>query len=142
MTAEPAASADMYGNATMPAVASAVPLQVSWDFYNAAKCGFAELQQDVDQLQISSWDAYSYCIETGLKGLPAANGWTWQQWGAFLSDPLPFRLQELKVAAEQLGVFKTGSKAELVLRLLGSFGLKAPSKVPPQLLRAVALERV
>lgn len=35
----------------------------------------------------------------------------------------------------------TGTKAELVLRLLGAFNLSAPAKAPAQLLRALLLER-
>jgi hypothetical protein len=129
----------------MPAIRFNVLLQVSWDFYNAAKSGFVQLQQHVEQLQITRrhWHySFGWHLEAGPKGLPAANGWTWQQWGAFLSDPLYYKLPEFKAAAEQLGVFKTSTKAELVVKLLGCFGLKAPSKVPPQLLRAVALERI
>jgi hypothetical protein len=51
-------------------------------------------------------------------------------------------INELKEAAKQLHVSRSGTKAELVVRLLGAFGLKAPSKAPPQLLRALALERM
>jgi hypothetical protein len=35
----------------------------------------------------------------------------------------------------------TGTKAEMVMRLLGAFGLQGPSKAPAQLLRALLLER-
>jgi hypothetical protein len=35
----------------------------------------------------------------------------------------------------------TGTKAELVLRVLDAFGLDAPTKAPAQLLRALLLER-
>jgi hypothetical protein len=35
----------------------------------------------------------------------------------------------------------TGTKAELVLRLLGAFSLNEPTKAPAQLLRAMLLER-
>jgi hypothetical protein len=116
-------------------------LQVSWDFHNAAKHGFTLLQQQIEQLSFQ--DSYhSYTLVYGLKGLPAADGWSWQQWADLLSDPLPYKLNELKEAAKQLHVSRSGTKAELVVRLLGAFGLKAPSNAPPQLLRALALERM
>ena len=35
----------------------------------------------------------------------------------------------------------TGTKAELVLRVLSAFGLEAPTTAPAQLLRALVLER-
>jgi hypothetical protein len=115
-------------------------LQVSWDFHNAAKHGFTLLQQQVEQLKIKP--DYGYRLESGLKGLPAAKGWSWQQWADLLSDPLSCKLPDLQEAAKQLHVFKSGTKAELIVRLLGAFGLKAPSKAPPQVLRALALERM
>jgi hypothetical protein len=132
----------MSGSKFMPAVTAAVLLQVSWDFYNAAKHGFLQLQEQFEQLQITPQSMHCWDLEAGLKGLPAANGWTWQQWSTFLSGPLPYKLPELKAAAEQLRAAKSGTKAELVVRLLGGFGLKAPSKAPPKLLRVIALERI
>lgn len=35
----------------------------------------------------------------------------------------------------------TGTKAELILRILGAFGLDAPTTAPAQLLRSLLLER-
>jgi hypothetical protein len=117
-------------------------LQVSWDFHNAAKHGITLLLQQVEQLTFTFEYSYYHKLEEGLAGLPAADGWSWQEWAACLSDPLSYKLPELKEAARQLYVVKSGTKAELILRLLGAFGLKAPSKAPPQLLRAMALERM
>jgi hypothetical protein len=101
-------------------------LQVSWDFHNAAKHGFTLLQQQIEQIeQLTIKPNYGYRLESGLKCLPAANGWSWQQWAAFLCDPLSCKLPDLQEAAKQLHVFKSGTKAQLIVRLLGAFGLKA-----------------
>jgi hypothetical protein len=101
-------------------------LQVSWDFYNAAKHGFLQLQQQVEQLDVQ---------------LPERrDGWSWQQWGAFLSDPLPYSKAEVQGAIRQLRLANHGTKAELVLKVLSAFGLKTPSTASPKLLRALALE--
>jgi hypothetical protein len=116
--------------------------QVSWDFHNAAKHGFTLLLQQVEQLTFKTEFSYYNKFDYALRWLPAAKGWSWQQWAAFLSDPLPYMLKDLKDAADQLYVTKGGTKAQLVLRLLGAFGLKAPSNAPPQVLRAMALERM
>jgi hypothetical protein len=115
---------------------------VSWDFHNAAKHGFTLLQQQVEKLTIKRMGGYSYGLEYGLRYLPTADGWSWQQWADLLSDPLSYKLPDLKEAAKQLHMIRSGTKAELVLRLLGAFGLKAPSKAPPRVLRAIALERI
>ncbi|KAF6256904.1 hypothetical protein COO60DRAFT_58690 [Scenedesmus sp. NREL 46B-D3] len=115
---------------------------VSWDFYNAAKHGFVLLQQQVEKLHFMQQYSYRYDVDRALRRLPMADGWTWQQWAAFLSDPLPYKVPDLKEAAKQLFLTRTGTKAQLVVRVLGAFGLSAPSKAPPQLLRALALERI
>lgn len=124
---------------------AAALLQVSWDFYNACKLGFVQLQQQVEQLRFKPPDYWrrrgSNNAAAGLAGLPAADGWSWQQWGAFLADPLRYNIQDLYDMAGQLGVPKSGKKAELLLKVLRAFGLSAPSKAPPQLLRAVVLEQ-
>jgi hypothetical protein len=76
-----------------------------------------------------------------LPYLPEANGWSWQHWAAFLQDPLQYKLPELKQAARQLRMPVQGSKALLTVSTLQAFGLNEPSRVSPQLLRAVLLER-
>ncbi|WIA32719.1 hypothetical protein OEZ86_005905 [Tetradesmus obliquus] len=126
---------------------------VSWDFYSASKHGFATLEEQAADLQLLRRAAIEFwnkpagvrCSEktlAQLQRLPEADGWSWQQWSAFLQDPLRYKLPELKQAARQLRVpGSNSSKAELVVNLLGAFGLQQPSSVAPQLLRAVLLER-
>jgi hypothetical protein len=132
-------------------------LQVCWDFYNASKHGVAVLEAQAACLTIQP-QAFNYpknfwkfikpasvqcSVKTlqQLSALPAAGGWSWQQWAAFLQDPLQYKVPELQVAARQLGVQCKRSKAELVMGILQAFGLQEPSRVSPQLLRAVLLER-
>lgn len=58
-----------------------------------------------------------------------------------MQQPTGLKLPQLKAAARQLELTVTGTKAELVLRVLGAFGLTAPAKAPAALLRAMRLER-
>jgi hypothetical protein len=124
-------------------------LQVSWDFYTASKHGFAALEALAEQLRLRqdlffSKPASVQCsVKTLLQLplLPEHNGWSWQQWTAFLQDPLQYKVADLKRAARQLRVPGKSSKAELVVNILQAFGLQQPSSVAPQLLRAVVLER-
>jgi hypothetical protein len=129
-----------------------VLLQVCWDFYNASKHGLAVLEAQAAGLTMRPQDAAaisckpasvkcSYKTLQQLSALPAAGGWSWQQWAAFLQDPLQYKVPQLKQAAKQLGLPGNRIKAELLVSILQAFGLQEPSRVSPQLLRAVLLER-
>ncbi|KAF6261940.1 hypothetical protein COO60DRAFT_699338 [Scenedesmus sp. NREL 46B-D3] len=116
---------------------------VCWDFYHAAHQGFQALAQATDSLQ---QHPPPQCLESkllhGLAALPgpaALGGWAF--WDSVVQQPASLKLTQLKDAARQLGVMVTGTKAELMLRLLGGFGLAAPSRAPARLLRALQLER-
>jgi hypothetical protein len=67
----------------------------------------------------------------------------WKFWDGVLHNPTSLKLPQLKEAARALGVQVTGSKPELVVRLLGAFGLSAPvpAAVPARLMRILQLER-
>jgi HPt (histidine-containing phosphotransfer) domain-containing protein len=67
----------------------------------------------------------------------------WKFWDSVLHNPTALKLPQLKEAARALGVQVTGSKPELVVRLLGAFGLPAPvpAAVPARLMRTLQLER-
>ncbi|WIA16631.1 hypothetical protein OEZ85_013294 [Tetradesmus obliquus] len=120
---------------------------VSKDFHKASKFGFSTLKEQTAQLQVLPSSEFiipasvqcSYETLARLQRLPAAGGWSWQQWAACLQDPMQFSVYELKKAARQLAMPSNSSK--LVSRILQAFGLQEPTSVAPQLLRAVLLER-
>jgi hypothetical protein len=126
-------------------------LQVSWDFYTASKHGLAMLEQQAAELVLTR--ERCFCKDIGVKcdvktvdqlpHLPAIMGWgwSWAQWSALLQDPLQYKVPQLKQAASQLRIPVNATKAVLVVSILQAFGLQEPSRVNPQLLRAVVLER-
>jgi hypothetical protein len=124
---------------------------VSWDFYTASKHGLAVLEQQAAALTLIPETGYFY-IPRHLKCsgqtlgqlpyLPSAYGWSWAQWSALLQDPVQYRVPQLKEAASQLNIpITNATKAVLVVSILQAFGLQQSSRVHPQLLRAVVLER-
>jgi hypothetical protein len=123
--------------------------QVSWDFYTAAKHGVTILEQQAAALTLTyethfTRPASVKCSPQTLKQLQLLgpnSGWSWAQWSALLQDPLQYKVPQLKQAARQLSIPVTASKAVLVVNILQAFGLQGPSRVHPQLLRAVLLER-
>uniref|UniRef100_A0A383WDH8 SAP domain-containing protein n=1 Tax=Tetradesmus obliquus TaxID=3088 RepID=A0A383WDH8_TETOB len=145
--------ADGVRGPSMAASDLAIAALASWDFYNAAKHGFAALEAQAAQLQVFVHDTSYYSNPASvqressltsliqLASLPEEDGWTWEQWATFLQDPLQYKVAQLKQAAWQVGVPVSSSKAELVVNILQAFGLQQPSSVAPQLLRAVLLER-
>jgi HPt (histidine-containing phosphotransfer) domain-containing protein len=67
----------------------------------------------------------------------------WKFWDSVLHNPTSLKLPQLKDAARALGLKVTGSKPELMVRLLHAFWLSAPAPaaVPARLMRVLALER-
>jgi uncharacterized protein (DUF2237 family) len=123
---------------------------VSWDFYTASKHGLTDLEQQAAALTLSTVGRHIIkpasvkCSPQTLKQLQLLspnNGWSWAQWSALLQDPLQYKVPQLKQAARQLSIPVNASKAVLVVNILQVFGLQEPSRVHPQLLRAVLLER-
>jgi hypothetical protein len=121
---------------------------VSWDFHTASKHGLAVLAQQAATLTLTRETCFCKAVSVKcsvetvdrLPHLPAAGGWSWEQWAA-LQDPLQYKVPQLQQAAKQLKIPVRGSKAVLVVSILQAFGLQEPSRVDPQLLRAVLLER-
>ncbi|WIA14453.1 hypothetical protein OEZ85_002978 [Tetradesmus obliquus] len=132
--------------AAAAAAAAAVP--VCWDFYHAAKHGFTALAEAASSLQQlpPPDDLPDYVLQDLLEDLPQHRQHGQLPLLPFLQeDDLPQELQhELRPARRQnprSSLKVTGTKAELVLRVLGAFGLTAPAKAPAALLRAMRLER-
>ncbi|PNH03075.1 hypothetical protein TSOC_010897 [Tetrabaena socialis] len=57
----------------------------------------------------------------------------WPAWDALLRQPTKHKLADLKQAARDLNLRVSGTKPELVLRLLGHFELRAPCPMPVRL---------
>eukprot|EP00775_Hariotina_reticulata_P012517 gene12517-12651_t len=66
----------------------------------------------------------------------------WPFWDSVLIEPMTLKVPQLKEAAKLLGLGAPPTKAELILRLLGTFDLCSPtSMAPAQLLLAIKAER-
>ncbi|PNH03074.1 hypothetical protein TSOC_010895 [Tetrabaena socialis] len=65
----------------------------------------------------------------------------WPAWDALLRQPATHELVDLQQAATDLKLHLTGTKPELVLRLLGHFELHAPCPMPVRLWVALKQER-
>ena len=62
----------------------------------------------------------------------------WERADNFVADPMSWTLADLKTLALQLDVKRSGSKDELVLRLLQKFGINHPTDTPAKVLFASA----
>eukprot|EP00877_Chromochloris_zofingiensis_P008135 jgi/Chrzof1/3575/Cz13g01010.t1 len=90
----------------------------SRDFYKASKVGLARLAQLVVSAVPTSID-----------------------WDRLTSDPKSLKLPDLKNAARFLEARIGGTKAEVIVSVLGALGVNRPVSVPAQVLRAVQAER-
>ncbi|GBF96946.1 hypothetical protein Rsub_09026 [Raphidocelis subcapitata] len=119
---------------------------VCWDWYHAAKQAFADLADAIDQ-RLEQVPATREQLRWGggpsaaaaWAGVPRALGWG--VWDALVAAPAELKLPQLKEAAKALGEATTGTKPQLILRLLGALGLAGSTPMPARVLRAVALER-
>ena len=76
-----------------------------------------------------------YNVDIAAATIPKLpDGVDWAGVKAVISQPQTLTMPALKTTARQLKIKLTGTKAQLILRLLAAFGLKAPSKVDSVLL--------
>ena len=108
---------------------------------------------DLANLSLASRDFHRAAYEHGLPSLsadinpaqgPPTSALTELEWDVIVRDPCAcrrFRLERLKAACKSMKCNISGTKPELVLRLLGDFGLTRPCRAPARLLYAMARER-
>ncbi|KAK9793224.1 hypothetical protein WJX73_005757 [Symbiochloris irregularis] len=65
----------------------------------------------------------------------------WEAADRVVKDPMALKLTELKDVARSLKVKMTGSKAEIIMRLLNAFGVDRPTHVPAKVLWYIAAEK-
>lgn len=75
------------------------------------------------------------------RGLAGKHLDAWPHWDVVVQGPLELTVVDLKQAARRLGLASWGVKAQLVVRLLGAFGLTRPSALPAGLCMAMHRER-
>jgi hypothetical protein len=138
---------------TLNRAAAAAVLQVSWDLYDACKLGFAALEQQVQQ-KLPIIELRASCSEsappfyrlgwagTTIESWCLPNSGELPHWQQLVSDPLSCKVAEIKeAAARTLNLSTKGGKSEIVLRVLGVFGLTGPCNAPFSTLRAAVMER-
>jgi hypothetical protein len=99
-------------------------------------CNIALASRD---LRAAAYDAGFGALASAISrhrtsGLPAVEG-SAVTWDIVVSDPMSAKLPDLRAAARAIGAKVTGTKPELVVRLLGFFGIARPSRVHPIVLR-------
>ena len=130
--------------------AIAIGLGGTLDHWLRGPCAVAN---DLANLSLASRDFHRAAYEHGLPTLSAAidgansppdGALTEAEWDVLVRDPCAcrrFRLDRLKAACKVMKCNISGTKPELVLRLLDKFGLSGPCRAPARLLYAMEVER-
>ncbi|WIA10892.1 hypothetical protein OEZ85_011058 [Tetradesmus obliquus] len=106
--------------------------------------GAGAVLRDLGSARMACWELHEAsqcgvpCLVAALPPLPASSA---EFWDALLHKPMSFTVAELKQAARSLNAAVSGTKPELILRILHSFGLEQPSAVPAALCMALYKER-
>lgn len=126
-----------------PDVMEQILLHLAWTLEVDGVRGPGIVVRDILNAGMACWDMYKVTHE--------ALAWVGERccddldnaimWDDVVSKPMTFKLQELRVCARNVGAHVSGTKAEIVVNILGRFGIDKPRCLPAKCLRAVIAEK-